>query len=117
MIEEEKKETVSSEGGSKDVEENKAIAAIGYLGILFLIPLLAKKDSPFAQYHAKQGMVLFIFEVIFSFIVVIPILGWVISPIGWLFAFILFIMGIINALGGKKQPLPVIGQFAEKIKI
>ena len=40
-------------GDPKDVEENKLIAAVGYLGILFLIPLLAKKDSPFAQFHAK----------------------------------------------------------------
>ena len=59
MVEEEKKEAAPApSGSSKDVEENKAMAAIGYLGILFLIPLLANKDSPFAQYHAKQGMVL-----------------------------------------------------------
>lgn len=116
MVEEEKKAAAPSVS-SKDVEENKVMAAIGYLGILFLVPLLAKKDSPFAQYHAKQGMILFIFEVIISFVMVIPFLGWMIGGLGWLFGVILFIMGLVNALGGKMQPLPLIGQFAEKMNI
>jgi len=35
--------TSAPSGGGKDAEENKAMAAIGYLGILFLVPLLAAK--------------------------------------------------------------------------
>lgn len=101
----------------KDVAENKGMAAVGYLGILFLIPLLAKKDSPYAQFHAKQGMVLFICWIIASFVWVIPFLGWVIGAIANLGLFILFIMGLINALSGKTTPLPIIGGYAEKIKI
>ena len=100
-------------GGGSDAEQNKGMAAIAYIGILFLIPLLAKKDSPFAQYHAKQGLVLFIFEVIASAISWIPVVGWVL-PIAGL---ILFIIGLMNALGGKTEPLPVIGQFGDKFKI
>ncbi len=44
---------------TSEVDEGKALAAIGYLGILFLIPLLAKKDNKFCQHHGKQGAVLF----------------------------------------------------------
>lgn len=123
MAEEEKKEESqpsaagAPQAESKDVQENKAIAAIGYLGILFLVPLLAKKDSPFAQYHAKQGMVLFIFEVILGIVMIIPFLGWLIGALGWLLSVILFIMGLVNALGGKMQPLPIIGGFAEKFNL
>jgi len=106
-----------SASGSKDVEENKAIAAIGYIGILFLIPLLAKKDSPYAQYHAKQGLVLFVADVILGFVGWIPFIGWAVLGIGGLLVFILFIIGLMNALGGKMQPLPVIGSYGEKIKI
>lgn len=107
-----------SSGGGKDAEENKAMAAIGYLGILFLVPLLAAKNSPFAQYHAKQGLVLFILEVIIGALSALPFIGWfIVGPIGGIITIILFIMGIINALGGKQQPLPVIGKFGEKIKI
>ena len=110
-------ENVTTSGNSKDVEENKAMAAIGYLGILCLIPLLAKKDSPFAQYHGKQGLALFIGEVILGFVWIVPFLGWIIGGVGWLIAFILFIMGLMNALSGKMKPLPVIGKMAENWKI
>ena len=44
----------------KQIDENKVIAAIGYFGILCLLPLILKKDSPFAQFHGKQGLVLLI---------------------------------------------------------
>lgn len=106
------------EGSSNDVETNKAMAAIGYIGILFLIPLLAKKDSAFAQYHAKQGLTLFVFEILIGILTWVPVIGWLlIGPIGYLIAFILFIIGLMNALGGKQQPLPIIGKFGEKINI
>ena len=96
--------------GGKDVEDNKSMAAIAYLWILFLIPLLAKKDSPFAQYHAKQGMILFIGWVIAGFIFWLPFVGWILD----ILLLILLIIGLVNALGGKMKPLPVIGGIAEK---
>lgn len=121
MPEEEKNESApvasAPKGNSSDVEQNKGIAAIGYIGILFLVPLLAKKDSPFAQYHAKQGMVLFIFAIILGAVNVVPVLGQLVSLVGSIFCLVLFIMGLMNALNGKKVPLPVIGQYAEKINI
>jgi uncharacterized membrane protein len=39
------------------------MAVLSYIGILCLIPLLMKKTSKFAQEHAKQGFVLFLFEI------------------------------------------------------
>ena len=101
-------------GGKNDAEENKLFGVLGYLGILFLIPLLAKKESPFAQFHAKQGMVLFIVGFVGfvgSFIIWIPLVGWAVA----IFLLVLMIMGIVNALGGKTKELPLIGGFAKKI--
>ena len=115
-------ENVPAPAGGSDVEQNKAIAAIAYLGILFLIPLLTKKDSPFALYHAKQGMILFIADVILwfaGFILGLATLGfgyyftWII----WLLIVVWSILGIVNAMNGKMQPLPVIGKMAENWKI
>lgn len=104
-------------GDPKDVEENKILAIIGYLGILFLVPLLAKKDSPYAQFHGKQGMVLFIAEVVGYLIAVVPFIGWFLSLLIGLFTFVLAIMGIINAAGGKMKELPLIGEYAKKINM
>lgn len=102
---------------SHDIEENKLIAALSYLGILVLVPLLAKKESPFCQFHAKQGLVLLIAWIIVGFVAVIPILGWIVSIFGSLFLFVLFILGLVNALGGQAKELPVIGQFGEKFNL
>ena len=50
--------------GKKTSDNDKLMGVLAYLGILVLIPLLAAKDSKFAQFHAKQGLTLFIGEVI-----------------------------------------------------
>jgi len=113
----------------KEVEEGIVWAIIGYLGILFLVPLLAKKDNKFALYHAKQGLVLFIAEIVAMVVALIimfivgwiPVVGWVISGLIWLLFWVgmlvMLIMGIVNAATGKYKALPIIGGIAEKWKI
>ena len=98
----------------EDIEENKWIACLAYVGILFLIPMLAKKDSPYSQFHAKQGFVLFLGWIAATVVNVIPILGQIIFAIAGIFFFVLFIIGVINALSGKAKDLPLIGQLAHK---
>ncbi len=97
---------------AEDIQDNKVIAALSYLGLLLLVPLLAKKDSPFCQFHAKQGLVLLIAWVIIGAVSVIPILGWIVGIIGSLFLFVCFIMGLVNALSGQASELPLIGQYS-----
>ncbi len=96
-----------------DIEANKIMAVLAY--ILFLIPLLAAKDSPYAKFHTNQGLTLFIAGVAVSILgSIIPILGWfLILPVGCIIVGVLGIMGLINAFTGKAKELPIIG----KIKI
>jgi len=96
-------------GEDKDIKDNKLWALLGYLGILCLIPLLGKKDSKFAQFHSKQGLVLLIGE----FFVWIPFAGWILGII----IFILWIMGIVSVINGKMKPLPIVGELAAKLNI
>lgn len=93
----------------EDINQNKIWALLGYIGILCLIPLLAKKDSKFAQFNAKQGLVMFIIE----FFVWIPVIGWL---VGIAMVFI-WIFAVINVLQGKYWKAPIIGDIAEKINI
>ena len=114
---------------ARDAQDNKTMAILAY--ILFFIPLLtgAHKTSPFVKYHTNQGTVLCIAAVAFAIIstilrtiVRVPVTIWGIpagyhTP-GWLTTIlflltipflVLCILGIINAVNGKTQPLPVIG--------
>jgi len=95
----------------QDVDNEKALAVIAYIGILWIVPLIAAQDSDFAMYHANQGLNLFIAAMIIFAIGLIPILGWLIAMFGWIGVVIFMIIGIVNAAGGKKKPLPVIGKY------
>ncbi|HOX40580.1 MAG TPA: DUF4870 domain-containing protein [bacterium] len=97
--------------------QNTGMAVIAY--IIFFLPLLTDaKNDPFVKFHVKQGLVLLIFWVIISVLgTIIPFIGWfLIAPIGGLIALILLILGIVNALGGKETPLPMIGKYGESFK-
>lgn len=98
--------------------KNTGMGVLCYLGILVLIPLLTEaKNDPFVKFHIKQGLVLLIVEVIAGVASSIPIIGWIAAPFLGIIIFILFIIGLVNVLGGKEVALPVIGQYGEKIKI
>lgn len=99
----------------KESSEDRVVAAVAYLGILFVIPWLLKPGSKFVVFHAKQGLVLFILELIYGALSAVPLIGWfIIGPIGGIIVAVLVIIGLLNALSGETKQLPVIGQFAEK---
>ena len=116
--EEHKENTENEEKSGKENEGGiNAIALLSYLSILFLVPLLAAKEDNFAQYHAKQGLTLFIASVVGMFIGVIPILGWILAPFISLACIILAIIGLVNVVKGEKKELPLIGQYAKKFNV
>ncbi|MFC1788228.1 DUF4870 domain-containing protein [Patescibacteria group bacterium] len=102
---------------SKDIDENKIIAAIGYLGILCLIPLLLKKDSPYAIHHGKNGLTLLLAWLILWIGNIIPLLGQIVWVLGSIALLIFVILGIVNALNGKMWEMPVLGPYAKKLKL
>jgi uncharacterized membrane protein len=105
---------------ARDIEQNKAIAALAYIPFLFFLPLVSCPESRFARYHANQGLVFLIVTMIWSAIfgAISAILAfiWFVGPIiiallslSWLLFAAWFIIGIVNALGGRARPLPIIG--------
>lgn len=101
-----------------DIEENKVYAVLAYIGLLFLVPLLAAPNSKFARYHTNQGIVLFIAILITMagsmVLAMIPIIGCVAALLPILIgaaAIVFMILGIINAASGQYKPLPLIGHY------
>ena len=87
---------------------NKLYNILSYLGILWLVGLIAAKDEPDVRFHVNQGIVLTIgwfVAALLSFILI----GFLLDVVLTVFA----IMGIINAAKGEQKELPLIG----KIKI
>jgi fumarate reductase subunit D len=101
----------------KVIQEGKFFAAIGYISILCIASLLLKKENKFATFHAKQGLVLVIFEVAASILRIIPVLGDLIFTLVFVVCGILSLVGIVQVLMNSYWEMPVVGDIAEKISI
>ncbi len=115
---EEKSSPAPAPSNNANNSNDTLMGILAYLGILCLVPLLAAKDDAFAQYHAKQGVNLLLLEV------VLMVLQWVVGfgglfiglgfiffifPLVWLGILVLSILGIVNVVNHKMEPLPLIG--------
>lgn len=100
----------------KDIEDNRLIAAISYISLLCLIPLLLKKDSKFCQEHGRQGFIVFLLSVVTCVLGWVPVLGWfVLAPLGSILVFIISVVGFVKALQGEFWEIPVIGKYRKQV--
>lgn len=98
-------QTVSPAAQEKSEGREKELAALSYLWIFSLFILLAKRDSPFIQHHARRGFVLFFFSIVFW---AIPFLRY-----GEFAILVLVIFGFISAALGNENTIPILSEFAD----
>jgi len=110
-----------------EIQDGKVMAILAY--IFFLIPLLAARSNKFAMYHTEQALINVI--ICWGAYIVLTILAIIlgnlasfiacgisiISYIIWLAYLVFFIMGLLNAAGGKVKELPVIGSYGAKLNL
>ena len=104
-------------------KKNTGMAVVAYF--IFFLPLLAEaKKDPFVKYHVRQGLGLLIAFFALRFITLFLITPF--SYMFWsafmfvlwlinLFLVVLLVIGIMNAINGVEKPLPVIGNWADKL--
>ena len=97
-----------------EIQEGKFFAAISYIGFLCVVALVLKKENKFALFHAKQGLVLFVFEVAAFLLSVIPPLFWPARLLGVLF-FLVSLWAILQVLMGKNSRIVFVARVADKI--
>jgi len=103
--------SVRSKGGTK----SRLMAILSYLGILCFVPLLRNKDDEFVHFHAKQGLVIWMWSVLAIFAIYLPGLGT------WLFSFstlaviVLSVIGVISASLNRAWKLPLIYSVSTRI--
>ena len=92
---------------------------LSYLGILALVPLLTEKGDREVQWHARHGLVLLVGYLVltvglFVASLVVGVLGMLQVPL-WLGYLVVAILGITNALNGKRFRIPGLSDFADKL--
>ena len=100
----------TSDQDPEDVQKNKLMAVLAYIGILVIIPIICAKDSKFAKFHANQGLILFILALVCGALAKIKVIGWIFGILDAV-VFIFAIIGIVYAIQGKAKELPVIGNW------
>jgi len=107
---------IDKEKQKEMIEEGKAAAILGYVPFMCFVPLIKMKDNPFAVKHGKQGLILFMIEIV-AIIFLLP----KISDLFWGMVIVLClasaVSGIYFAIQGKDWKIPFIGDLADKIKI
>lgn len=110
--------------GGPASSDRTIMLVLSYLGILALIPLLTKRDDPEVQWHAKNGLAIFVAWVVIS-IVWAVIQAFLPDALGCALSFVscgislgglaIVIMAIMKAVKGERLRLPVISDFADKM--
>jgi len=93
--------------------EEKTAGALCYVLIWVsgLVFLLAEKENKTVRFHAMQSLVFFAG---LNIIILVPVIGWLLSPIAIILGFIVWLMSIYKAYNGEEFELPVVGKLARK---
>ncbi|MEX2054675.1 MAG: hypothetical protein WD972_00695 [Candidatus Andersenbacteria bacterium] len=96
------------------IDDDKLFAVLSYLLILVVVPLFVKRNDPFIQFHAKQGLVILI-----GFILSLIAAQWLPSVGSLLFIVLLIVdmIALVQALLGRRWKIPLIGELAQKFNI
>lgn len=82
------------------------LALLSYLHVLVLIPMIFGRKSQFVQYHVRQGVILLVFWLLFSFSFYVPLLPWLFA----LYILAAIVLGIYNVFRGLERPLFLMGK-------
>ena len=116
------------------------MATVGYVPLLFFLPLFVGTREPFARFHGRQSLVLFAAVVAFNIAVGVTdlvlgrvlgsmlLIGFFFKVVAWLIHYptgfavavaylVLVVIGIVQAATGQYWRIPVLGVYAERLKL
>ena len=98
------------------IKTGKTMAIVSYLTLIgTVIAYFSNKDikNPFTSFHTRQALGLWLLQMILGF-VVSGFDNWNITLAFWIFIVTLLFYGVLNAIIGKAEPIPLLGNFFQK---
>ena len=114
-----------NEFDQEDIREYRLLSVVAYIWFGFIFTNSIGGCSKYAKFHANQGCILFICDiligvvagVVFALLMNIPVLGSVAMPISIAFSVVYTILSIgiriyciVNVMKDKAKQIPVIGK-------
>lgn len=93
----------------------KFFAMLSYCGVLSLVPLIVSRDDSYVRFHARQGVVLWMWEVLAVYTLFIPGLGQLFFRFSVVACLVLSLIGMLAVLLGRAWQFPVIGVWAKRL--
>ncbi|MBF0195449.1 MAG: hypothetical protein HQL71_12880 [Magnetococcales bacterium] len=94
----------------------RALAFCSYMTVLCLVPLVFNKyHDEFVDFHARQGLVLWIWGVISIFSLYIPVIGSFFFSFSALIILAFSIAGATSVILGRAWKLPVVNLIAKSL--
>lgn len=100
----------------QDINEGKGLAIVSYItiiGTIIAFFMNNDKKNPFTSFHVRQALGLWLTYFILAW-VVSAVNSWFATIGFWVFFSILFIYAFVNALSGKAQTVPLLGEQFQK---
>ncbi len=111
-----------------NIAEGRYFAVSAYCFIFCLIPLFIRRDSPFVQFHAKQGLLITLIQIglflLWTVIHILPPLQFltinralsnIVKLVFFFFSTYIIAAGTFQAVNGEYYRFPLIGAYSEKI--
>ena len=101
----------------EEIREGAPFAALSYCFFLWILTFIFRKNNRFAYFHAKQGIVVFIGEIVFIVLAMLPLIGKIFYVTGLILFLYVSLYGIYAALTGKIVRIPLAAKIADKFVI
>lgn len=89
----------------------KVLALLSYISGFCVLPFFLTPNDQFAKYHARQGVVLFVFSILLDILSKITGVAAILN----IARIYLIYKGIKNVLEDRTEELPYIGKYAKKV--
>ena len=99
---------------SSENVRSRLMAGLSYLGMLCFVPLLFNRGDQFVAFHARQGLVLWIWGVLALFALYLPGFGWFFRLSASLIT-TLSLIGLVSVVLLRTWKFPFIHDLAEKL--
>jgi uncharacterized membrane protein len=92
--------------------EDRTVAVLSYItliGFIAAIFMHQNHKTPLGAFHLRQMLGMLLTSAAGAVFGVVPILGWIVWFLVVICVFVLWILGLLAALRGDMQPVPILG--------
>lgn len=111
-------DVLESRIGSTLNDDSKLFAFIAtFFSIVgFFIALLLRRHDRYVMFYAKQSLIVFLVYLISAIAVSIPGFGWIIGPIVYLVAMVLWVCSWFFSISGQFRMVPIAGHYSKMLR-